>query len=233
MGREIALFAHARNIVGRFARPQILGRVSVAAQQLHPQQGRMPLVQMVLPDPKAQRLQQAHATDAEHDFLFEAIDLVAAVEEMGDHAILGSVLVQIGIEQQDRLASPHMTFEYIEPGADPNEAPFDRDGDLGSHGPGEGGRIPGRGVRYLTALGVDFLTEIPGSAHQAHRHQGQRQIGGRAHGIAGEHAQTAGVGGDFVAQRDFHGKVGDARLMDEFVEHGHSPLVAWWRGFHA
>jgi hypothetical protein len=66
----------------------------------------MTFVEMVDRDPETERLQNTRPSDSEDDFLFETIGLIAAVEMMGDRAIIGPVLIEIGIEQQHRDAMP-------------------------------------------------------------------------------------------------------------------------------
>jgi hypothetical protein len=71
----------------------------------------------------------------------------------------------------------------------------------------------------LTTEIVDFLPKVARPANEADRDQRQSQVGGRAHGVAGENAETACVRGNLAAQRDLHREVGDAWLVDEFVGH--------------
>ena len=51
---------------------------------------------------QAERAQHAHAADAEHDLLAQAVVLVAAVEVVGERRSGLGVLRQVGVEQQDR-----------------------------------------------------------------------------------------------------------------------------------
>ena len=79
----------------------------------------------------------------------------------------------------------------------------------------------GLGRVDLAALGVDLLAHIARPADQADEHHGQLEVGGRARGIAGQHAQPAGIGVHFRAQRDFHGEIGDAGTLQERFDRIH------------
>ena len=61
----------------------------------------MSLVQVIGIDLEAERPQQADAADAEHDLLLQPVGVVAAVQPVGQATILGVVLVEVGVEQQD------------------------------------------------------------------------------------------------------------------------------------
>ena len=60
----------------------------------------------------AERLERAHAADAEEDLLAEPVLDVAAVEPVGDLRSVGRVLVDVGVEQVQRhaadLGPPHL-----------------------------------------------------------------------------------------------------------------------------
>ena len=64
----------------------------------------MPLVHVEGGGLDAQRAEQAHAADAEHDLLHDARGAVAAVHAQGEVAVVLLVLGQIGVEEQDRHA---------------------------------------------------------------------------------------------------------------------------------
>ena len=49
------------------------------------------------------------------------------------------------------------------------------------------GELPSDLLLHLVAGGIDHLVEVPGVVAQGHAHQGDLQVSGRAHGIAGEH----------------------------------------------
>ena len=50
-------------------------------------------------------LERVHAADAEHDLLADAELLVAAVERAGDRAVVGRVLREVRVEQEERHAA--------------------------------------------------------------------------------------------------------------------------------
>ena len=156
----------------------------------------------------------------QHDLLLEAVDRVAAIEIMGDIAVFAAVFIQIGIEQQHRLAPSSHAFHHIQPSANPDRAPINGHGNLGVNRHGPLARVPHGRMLHLSPLCINLLAEITGPADQAdsdHRHV---EIGGRAHGVTRKHAQAAGIGGNLVAQGDFHREISNARLMNEFVQHG-------------
>ncbi len=55
------------------------------------------------------RAQRAHAADAEHDLLLDAGRAVAAVEPVGDVAVVRRVLLEVGVEQiEPDVADPRL-----------------------------------------------------------------------------------------------------------------------------
>jgi hypothetical protein len=72
----------------------------------------------------------------------------------------------------------------------------------------------------LTALRIDRLAEVPLPTHQGYGNERQSQVSGGAQGIAGEHAQAAGIRWNFTAQRYLHGKIGNARHLEKLTQHG-------------
>ena len=55
-----------------------------------------------VPGDRAVRADGAHPADADEDLLADALVLVAAVEPVGDAAQVGVVLLDVGVEQQQR-----------------------------------------------------------------------------------------------------------------------------------
>jgi len=76
-----------------------------AADALEAEEGRVALVHVEDDGLEAERAQRAHAADAEHDLLPDAVLLVAAVELVGDVLDVGRVLGDVGVEQVQRHAS--------------------------------------------------------------------------------------------------------------------------------
>ena len=74
---------------------------------LQPEVARVPLVGVEhlglrVPGDRAVRADGAHAADADQDLLPDALVLVAAVEPVGDAAQVGVVLLDVGVEHQQR-----------------------------------------------------------------------------------------------------------------------------------
>src|SRR5262249_24043514 len=85
----------------------------------------MSFVEMVDRDLETERLQDTRPRNSEDNFLFETIGLIAAVEMMSDLAVIGPILIEIGVEQQHRDAMSEGAGEAVEPRAYPDLAPFD------------------------------------------------------------------------------------------------------------
>ena len=67
---------------------------------------------------QAERAQGAHAADAEHDLLAQAVVLVAAVEAVGDGDAVGGVAGDVGVEEVQRDAA-----DVGPPDVDPDGSP--------------------------------------------------------------------------------------------------------------
>ena len=93
VGREHDVRAQAARAARRARAAERL-----AAQQLEAREHRVALVEVIDVDLLAERVEQAHAADAEHDLLGEPVLDAAAVEPLGDPA----VLVALGLEQVER-----------------------------------------------------------------------------------------------------------------------------------
>ena len=65
----------------------------------------MPFVQVIGADVKAQRAKRMFPADAEDNLLLQALRSVASVEAVGDISVLGLVLIDVCIEQQDGYAA--------------------------------------------------------------------------------------------------------------------------------
>ena len=70
------------------------------AHQSESQKSGMALVEMVCMQIEPERPQQLCAAKAENDLLLEPILLVAAIQVVRKDAVLGDVLLQVGVEQQ-------------------------------------------------------------------------------------------------------------------------------------
>ena len=75
---------------------------------------------------------------------------------------------------------------------------------------GEGGlRRPGDVGLGLLAFGVEVLLEVAAAMGERDGDHGGAGIGRGTEGIAGQHAEAAGVGGQGRGEGDLHGEVGD------------------------
>ncbi len=85
------------------------------ADALEPEEAGVALVGVEDLGVDAERVEGAHAADAQQDLLLEPVLGVAAVEPVGDGAQLGRVLVDVGVEQVQRHAAdvgaPHLGDE--------------------------------------------------------------------------------------------------------------------------
>jgi hypothetical protein len=162
--REDAALAHLGDIVGRFALDPLLGRDAPVIEQLEGQQRGMAFVQVIGLNIESQRAQDAHAADPEDDLLLQPIGIVPAVEHVGQAAVLGAVLREVGVEQQDRRLRPVRAAVDVEPRPDPHRIAFDLDRDHRAERHAPPLRIPGVRALHLPARIVELLAEIPGPA---------------------------------------------------------------------
>ena len=81
------------------------------ADPLQPEEPGVALVGVEHLGVDAERVERAHAADAEEDLLTQPVLGLAAVEPVGDGAQVGSVLLDVGVEQVQRhpsdLRLPH------------------------------------------------------------------------------------------------------------------------------
>jgi hypothetical protein len=64
----------------------------------------------------------------------------------------------------------------------------------------------------LVPVRVEVLAKVALAVQQGHGDHRQAHVGGAAQGVAREHAEAAGVGGDLARKRDLHREVGDQVL---------------------
>jgi hypothetical protein len=198
------VLTHGGKVVGRFARPHVLRRETVLVEQFETEEGRVALVHVVCVQLKAECAQQADAAETEHKLLLHSVRLVAAIEIMRQRTILGAVLVEIGVQQQDRNPLPVGGDMNVQPGAYPHRTPrnFDCDHCVNRHA--VCCRVPPVGRLGLLAIGIDLLAEVAGAADQRDEHDGNLKIGAGPHGIAGQHAEAAGIGVHLRPDGDLH-----------------------------
>ena len=138
----------------------------------------------------AQGVECPHPTDAQKDFLADALELATAVEAIGDEAVFGVVVVVVGVEQVQSDAT-HAGL----PDRGHHWHPGDVHGDLhvGHRLQRHGVGVEAGEAGHLAATVVDLLGEIAVVVEQPHAHQGQTKGVGRLEVVTGQHAQPARV----------------------------------------
>ena len=161
----------------------------------------------------------ADATDAEQDFLFDAIGLVAAVKAMGDFAVALGVLRQPGVEQ-DQLDVANLDL----PELGLNGAP----GKLDRHQHFIALRIKHRGNRQVIEIGVVIrcllmpvggqrLLEIALAVKQPDADKRQAHVAGCLAVIPGQNAEAAGVDRQAGVEAKFGTEIGNQVVVLERV----------------
>ncbi len=173
---------------------------------------------MIDADVEAERLQHARAADAEHDLLLEAVLGIAAIKAVRDLPVLGFVLIEIGVEQENRHAVTERRADDMQPGADPDLSPFDgyRDHRAQRLGPCLG--IPRVFMIDLPPFGTDLLLEIARPAYQGHEDHRQLEIRAGTRRVAGKHPEAAAVGVHLRTERDLHRKIGNTRALQPWIK---------------
>ena len=178
-------------------------------QETESEQGGVAFVHVVDSRQAAHLVQQLHAGEAEDGLLAKAIVGVAAIKMVGKMAVPGVVAFDVGVKQEDRNDVAMDANDVEAPGADFDLAVLHGEGD----GFAGGGELvlwgPGDVGFGLLALGVKVLAEVAAAMGERDGDHGGAGVGGGAQGVAGEHAETARVGGEFGRKGDFHRKVGD------------------------
>ena len=136
---------------------------------------------------------------------------VTTVETVGDRTHVLRVLVDVGVEQQQRDAA--------------NVGHPQGDGDLTALGEGDGdlelltlvigdgdnrqvGRVVVLVLLLLPTIGAQGLGEVTVGVEQADADQGNAEVGGGLHMVAGEHAEATRVDREAGVDAEFHGEVG-------------------------
>ena len=184
----------------------------------------MALVEVIGLDVEAERVQESHAADAEHDLLLETVGFVAAVEAIGDRAVGGIVVIEPCVEQEDRDRMSDRAGQHVQPRPYPNGTPFDPNGHHGVERYRPIRQIPRIGVIDLPAVAIDLLAQITLPAGEGQEHHRQFEVGAGAGGVAGEHAEPAGIGVHLRPERDLHREIGDPPARKKGVDRRH--LVA-------
>ena len=160
---------------------------------------------------EAHRLQGAHAADAEHDLLADAGIDIAAVERIGDIAILRqNIFGDVGIEQIERDAAhvepPDLNVDLAggQPDGDLKVLPG---GVLNGHERQRVEVVDGIAL-LLPSIGIEVLAEVTLLVEQTQADQRIVLIAGRFQMVAREHAQAAGIDRQAFGESVFGGKVG-------------------------
>ena len=209
VGREHAEVPHAGDVPHRPFIPDAFDVALETEEQFEGEEARMPLVQMILLDVEFEGLEHANASHAEDHLLLDAVDAVAAVELVGDAPVLCRVLLEVGVQEENRHFAARRAYHPVEPGLDVNVAAFDLNPDFLRHERHVLGGVPDHGFFPLPAVGVDILGKISLAGYKGNGDQGQVQIGRGLDGVAGQDPEAAAVGGDIVLHADLHGKIGD------------------------
>ena len=156
----------------------------------------------------------AHAADADEDLLADALVLVAAVEPVGDAAQVGVVLLDVGVEQQQR----HPPDRGL-PDARPQRLPAghrDLDEHLLALGVDEqlqrqALRVEHRVGLQLPAVQRQRLAEVARPVQQPDADQRQAEVRRRLEVVAREHPEAARVVRQHLRDAELHREVADRR----------------------
>jgi hypothetical protein len=193
------------------------GRVEVlvldqAADPLQPEVAGVALVGVEDLGREAERVQGAHPADAEQDLLPEAVLAAAAVEPVGHRALAWSVALDVGVEQEQRhpadVRPPELGPQRHAVGqahVDPQRPPLAAGDQLQR----QLLRVEGGVGLELAAVGGQRLPEVSGPVEQPDADQRHAEVAGRLEVVAGEHAETARVLGQDLADAELGGEVRD------------------------
>ena len=191
-------------------------------------ESRMALVDVPYRGPQAQGPQRPHPAHAQHQFLLQAHLPVAAVQLMGDGAVPGAVLRQIGIQQvqgdMPRLHHPHPHLEYPPGKLDIQGEVLAAVGQRGYHRQVVGQRTGMTDL--LVAMAVDGLGEVAHLVQQPNGHERQADIAGGLAVVAGQDAQAARVDRKALVQAELQAEVGDQVFLgiEQLGELGTPPV---------
>ena len=138
----------------------------VLIQQFQGEQAGMPLIHMKAGEVRiAERPQHAHPTDPQQHFLAQPVVGITAVQRIGQGAVPGRVVRQIGIQKIHRHGEAPDAAHEVLPGAEVHGPPFDGDGGSRRHGLHKVMDGPGRPVpRVASHAHPGAGKNIPGGA---------------------------------------------------------------------
>ena len=161
--------------------------------------------------PGIKLLQELETTESQHNFLRQAISLIAAIERVGQCSVIFAVLRQVGIQQINGNRVSGNSGYGVLPGANRNWPSFNFDCGPRSDCGELIFRLPLLWLLELVSCWIQNLTKISFTVCKGNRDNGRAQIRGRAQSISGQNAQTSRIRGDVRLQSDFHGKVRNPR----------------------
>ncbi len=180
----------------------------VLGQQLQHQQARVPLIHVVAADlGVAQGAQHPDPADAQYRFLAQAVMLAAAIEVVGQAAIIVGVALQIGIQQIHRHDMAADALDIVLPTPHRDRAAVDVERHARRHLLEIVIHRPDDRFFGLPAARIDALMKVALAREQRdgdHRHAHVRR---RAQGIPGQDPQTPGIRWDVGFQPDLHGEI--------------------------
>ena len=210
VGGEDALLADGFDVGFGGVLERLAGEV--VFEQADGEEGGVALVHVVDLGFTAEGVEQSDAAEAEDGLLTEAVVGVAAVEVVGEAAVPGVVAFDVGVEQEDGDDVAGDADDVEAPGADEDLAALHGEGDdlvgAGKRGLGRPGNV---GLGLLADVG-ELLAEVAAAMDERDGDHGGGGVGGGAEGVAGEHAEATGVGGQGRGEGDLHGEVGDGAV---------------------
>ena len=160
---------------------------------------------------RAVRADGADAADPEQHLLGQPVIAAAAVQPVGDLALVAAVLLDVGIQQQQRypadLGQPDLGVQRATA-----ERHLDPDRPVGAVqlGQRQGVRIEQRIALLLPAGGVQRLLEIALAIEQTDPDDRHADVAGRLQVVAGQDPQTAGVLRQHLGDPELRREVADA-----------------------
>ncbi len=156
--------------------------------------------------------QRPHPADAQQHLLEQAMVGAAAVEPVG-HAPLGRLVVlDVGVEQQQRhptdLRLPDLGVQGA-PVRQPERDLHGVAGSVGELGQRQAVRVDAGIAFLLPAVPGQRLDEVAGPVEQAHPHDRHAQVAGGLKMVAGEDAEPAGVLRQHLGDAELRREVGD------------------------
>jgi hypothetical protein len=165
-----------------------------------------------VPGHLAERAHRPHAADADQDLLADAVVLVAAVEPVGDAAQVRVVLLDVGVEQQQRHAPDRRAPDPGVQHAPARHVHLDQHRGAGLVG--EQVQRQSLGIEHRVGLELppvqrERLAEVAGAVEQADGDQRDAEVRRGLEVVAREHAEAAGVVREHLRDAELHREVPD------------------------